>query len=135
MDLAPLLVIVALLAGATVIGLRVRHRDGRLRPAAAGERILEVPLGERGTLLQLSSAACASCPGTARLLGTIAERRPGIRHVELDVDEHPELVARLRVLQTPTTLILDADGAVRSRIGGPARPDAVEDAIERLDAP
>ena len=44
----------------------------------------------------------------------------------------PELAARYRVLQTPTTLILDSDGAVRARIGGAVRRDLVIAELDRV---
>jgi hypothetical protein len=36
------------------------------------------------------------------------------------------------VLQTPTTLILDSDGAVRARIGGAVRRDLVIAELDRV---
>jgi thioredoxin-related protein len=48
------------------------------------------------------------------------------------VTHRPELAARYRVLQTPTTLILDRDGAVRARIGGAVRRDLVIAELDRV---
>ena len=51
--------------------------------------------GERATLLQFSSAFCAPCRATRRVLGEVAELVPGVRHVEVDAEHHLELVRRL----------------------------------------
>jgi hypothetical protein len=55
-----------------------------------------------------------------------------VRHIEIDVADRPDLAAKFNVLQTPTTLILDARGAVRARIGGAVRRDVVEAELHRM---
>jgi hypothetical protein len=83
--------------------------------AAAG---VTVPLGERATLLQFSSAFCAPCRATRRVLGEVTDLVPGVTHVEVDAEHHLEVVRALRVLRTPTTLILDPAGREVSRAAG-----------------
>lgn len=79
---------------------------------------IDVTLGERATLLQFSSAFCAPCRAARRVLGEVAEIVPGVAHVELDAEDHLELVRRLGILRTPTTLILDGQGVEVSRASG-----------------
>ena len=86
---------------------------------------LEHGLGERGTLLQFSSAFCAPCRATRRILGEVAAVVPGVVHVEIDAEHHLELVRRLGIARTPTTLILDAGGREVSRASGAPTKDAV----------
>ena len=86
---------------------------------------LEHELGERATLLQFSSAFCAPCRATRRVLADIAEAVPGVVHVEVDAEHHLELVRRLGVLRTPTTLILDSNGAEITRAAGAPRKEQV----------
>ena len=81
-------------------------------------RASTVPLGERATLLQFSSAFCAPCRATRRVLGEVTDLVPGVTHVEVDAEHHLEVVRALRVLRTPTTLILDAAGREVSRAAG-----------------
>ena len=87
------------------------------------------PLGERATLLQFSSAFCAPCRSTRRVLADIAEVVPGVRHVEVDAEHHLDLVRRLDVLRTPTTLVLDADGREVTRATGALRKEQVIGAL------
>ena len=82
--------------------------------------------GERATLLQFSTAFCAPCRATRRVLGEGAGLVAGVSHVELDAESHLELVRRLNVLRTPTTLVLDADGReVRRAAGLPRKADVI----------
>ncbi len=86
---------------------------------------VDVPLGERATLLQFSSAFCAPCRATRRVLGEVSELVPGVTHVEVDAEHHLQAVRELRVLRTPTTLILDAQGREVSRAAGLPKRDQV----------
>lgn len=87
-------------------------------------------LGERATLLQFSSAFCAPCRATRRILADIADAVPGVVHVEVDAEHHLDLVRRLGVLRTPTTLILDARGVELARAAGAPRKEQVLSALE-----
>ncbi|MBP5895619.1 thioredoxin family protein [Streptomyces scabiei] len=103
--------------------VRVRGRDGdkRLDAAELGEG-----LGERATLVQFSSAFCAPCRATRRVLAEVAAMVPGVAHVEIDAEEHLDLVRRLDILKTPTVLVLDADGRIVRRASGqPRRADVI----------
>ncbi|MFF0271538.1 thioredoxin family protein [Kribbella sp. NPDC004536] len=133
------------LAGAVVAGVVLSVLkawvDGRFRGKSEDdvERVTAAEvggeLGERATLLQFSSAFCAPCRATRRTLAEVEGMVDGVRHVELDAESHLELVRRLDILRTPTTLILDGTGAVVKRASGaPRKPDviaALAVAIER----
>jgi thiol-disulfide isomerase/thioredoxin len=86
--------------------------------------------GERGTLLQFSSAFCAPCRVTRRVLADVAGAVPGVEHVEVDAEQHLELVRTLGVLRTPTTLVLDARGREVTRATGAPRAAQVLAALE-----
>lgn len=86
---------------------------------------LEAELGSRATLLQFSSAFCAPCRATRRVLAEVAEVVPGVAHVEVDAEQHLDLVRRLGVLRTPTTLVLDAQGREVTRAAGAPRKEQV----------
>ena len=91
-------------------------------------------LGERATLLQFSSAFCAPCRVTRRTLAEVEGMVDGVRHVELDAESHLELVRRLDILRTPTTLVLDSTGAVVKRASGaPRKPDVIAALATAID--
>jgi thiol-disulfide isomerase/thioredoxin len=128
-----LLACVLLVVGFAVYRVRTDGRFHRRReetgvptsPTAAGVLTsagVDVTLGERATLLQFSSAFCAPCRATRRVLGEVVDLVPGVTHVEVDAEQHLAVVRNLRVLRTPTTLILDPAGREVSRASGlPAR--------------
>ena len=108
---------------------RVRGAEDPGRPEPADSVLHQTPwedqLGERATLLQFSSAFCAPCRATRRVLGDVAEVVPGVVHVEVDAEHHLDLVRRLGILRTPTTLVLDGEGRESTRAAGVPRKESV----------
>jgi thiol-disulfide isomerase/thioredoxin len=132
--LAGAIVVAAVLVLATVGGLALRRRDGRLAPlprSAAGNQSLTgaelgQPLGSRATLLQFSSSFCAPCRAARQLLADVAARDTGVTHVEIDVADRLDLVGLLDVRRTPTVFVLGPQGQVTRRASGlPRREDVV----------
>ncbi|MFF0156757.1 TlpA family protein disulfide reductase [Streptomyces sp. NPDC005263] len=127
-----LVVCVAVLAVASAYGVLHRRRSGRIRVRGRddGKRLgaaeLGGRLGERATLVQFSSAFCAPCRATRRILGEVADLVPGVIHVELDAEDNLDLVRALDILKTPTVLVLDVDGRiVRRAAGQPRKADVI----------
>ncbi|RRR70091.1 thioredoxin family protein [Streptomyces sp. RP5T] len=127
-----LMVCVAVLAAASAYGVLQRRRSGRVRVRGRdeGKRLgaveLGEDLGERATLVQFSSAFCAPCRATRRVLGEVAGMVPGVTHVEIDAEKNLDLVRELDILKTPTVLVLDADGrVVRRATGQPRKADVI----------
>lgn len=106
-------------------------------PAPAAGAVTEVGavLGERATLLQFSSAFCAPCRATRRVLGDVAASVDGVAHVEVDAEHHLEVVRRLGVVRTPTTLVLDAAGREVARATGAPRKEQVLAAVAQAVSP
>lgn len=90
-------------------------------------------LGERATLLQFSSAFCAPCRATRRILSDVAEAVPGVAHLEVDAEHHLDLVRRVGVMRTPTTLVLDSAGVEVTRAAGAPRKEQVLQALARTE--
>jgi thiol-disulfide isomerase/thioredoxin len=142
-------VLIAAVAAVLSFGLWRLGTNGRFRgthavrgaegPAPAAPEAAPAPLvgllpadtqlGERATLLQFSTAFCAPCRATRRTLAEVANVVPGVTHVEIDAEHHLGLVRRLRVLRTPTTLVLDAEGREVSRASGAPRKEQVLGAL------
>ncbi|MFD5624749.1 MULTISPECIES: TlpA family protein disulfide reductase [unclassified Streptomyces] len=127
-----LMVCVVVLVAASAYGVLHRRRSGRVRVRGRdggkllGAAELGEGLGERATLVQFSSAFCAPCRATRRVLTEVAELVPGVSHVEIDAEDHLDLVRRLDILKTPTVLVLDADGRiVRRATGQPRKADVI----------
>ncbi|MET7421041.1 thioredoxin family protein [Dactylosporangium sp. NPDC005555] len=117
------IVVVALLALATVVGLVYRARYGKLR-AAGGDLPagLLSPARDTVTLLHFSSATCAPCRQVRAVCADLASAVAGVRHVELDADEHLDAVRDLGIWRLPTLLVVDRGGHIAQRtVGVPDR--------------
>lgn len=129
-----LVVAAAVLAAATAFGLWRRARDGRVVEARVNEERLGpdelgASLGERATLVQFSTAFCAPCRAARATLANVAGDTDGVVHVEIDAEHHLDLVRRLNILRTPTTLILDGRGRIVRRATGAPRLAEVRAAL------
>ncbi len=109
-----------------------RFRDDTAPPVPAPSAYRDVlrhlpgtPLGERATLVQFSLAFCAPCRTTRVVLADVAAAHDGVHHLEIDAEQHLELVRTLDVRRTPTTLVLDGDGHEVTRAAGAPRRDQV----------
>ncbi len=122
--------LLAAVALTVVIGVMLKARNGKVR---VSEHRADLPEPVRElldpadpvTLVQISTTFCAPCRHTRVLLADLAGRTDGLRHVELDVTNQPEVAAGLGVLRTPTTLALDASGTELLRVGGVPKRDTL----------
>jgi thioredoxin-like negative regulator of GroEL len=64
-------------------------------------------------------------------LGRASEEYDGVGHVEYDISEIPEVIDKFQVRQTPTTFLVEADGRVIHRIGGPVGATALNELIDQ----
>ena len=110
-------------------GLYRKAVDGRVRAVratAASPLGLDADLGRTATFVQFSSAACAPCRVTARVLDEVSASTDGVAHIEIDAEQRLDLVGELGITRTPTVLVLDGSGVVRSRmVGAPRRQDVL----------
>jgi thiol-disulfide isomerase/thioredoxin len=149
-----LIALVVALAVALAAGILWRRGNGRMRdvglrhgaarpvedvtlPAAAAQdpvvsegwltsAELGRSLGERATLVQFSSAFCAPCRATRRILTDVASMVEGVEYIEVDAEAKLDLVRRLNVLRTPTVLVTDGSGRIVKRASGqPRKPDVI----------
>jgi thiol-disulfide isomerase/thioredoxin len=150
-----LIALAAALVVAVVTGLiwqrtNGRFRGGRAAPAPGGPLVqaadpaapaasaaadagpvltgaeLGLPLGQRATLVQFSTAFCAPCRATRRILAEVAGMIDGVTHVEIDAESHLDLVRRLDIRRTPTVLVIGPDGRIAKRASGqPRKADVI----------
>lgn len=134
-------VVLLLVAVATAAGLIWKARTGTAKKITSGEVIdlneiravkdgkPVTKFGERVTFLQFSSEFCSQCAQTARLFHDLEVQHSDILHIEVDITNRLDLANKFNILQTPTTLVLDKDGIVTSRIGGAAKLQTIQDEI------
>jgi thiol-disulfide isomerase/thioredoxin len=128
-------VVLGTLALGLVAGAVLRARNGRVR-AARRPHTLPGPVADAldpvsaVTLVQISTTFCAPCRHARAVLSSLADNTDGLRHVELDVTDQPEVAQALGILRTPTTLALAADGHELLRVGGVPKGSALLDALQ-----
>lgn len=146
-----LIVLAVVLAVTSAAGFAIRRRQSRfLVPRAHGRAgggagdsaeppgivlsaaDLGAPLGAQATLVQFSTEVCAYCGPTREVLTEAARERDGVKFVEVDAAKRMDLTRRLHVLATPTVLVLDAFGGVRSRASGPVRKAELAQALGKV---
>ena len=131
--------VVAVLLAATALGLLWRRRSGRGRVQSPDRPRVDAGLlaslgvpGDGVTLLQFSTAFCAPCRATRRILGDVAAKTAGVHHINVDAESHLSAVRTLGIVRTPTTLVLDAGGRIRNRVVGQPRTADVLTALSPL---
>lgn len=139
--MAVAVVLVCLLAVTGGIGVFLRWRASRPYPIPRFDvvdprRLGADPdaLGRTATLLQFSRETCHRCPAVHRTLSEMARETDDVVHLDIDVTDRPDIARRFQIAQTPTTLVLDGRGVVRTRFGGAPRRDVVHLEILRLRA-
>lgn len=124
-----------LIAGIVAGGL-LRRREGRVRrvtpPATLPRPVADVLAPDGITLVQLSTTFCAPCRHARAVLSRVADTLAGVTHVELDLTDLPDLAADLRVLRTPTTIVLQPDGTELLRVSGVPKPAALRESLAPL---
>jgi thiol-disulfide isomerase/thioredoxin len=113
-DYLPILLIFAL---ASTYGIwyqasrgKVKAKNRRANSTALLEKEIGSEFGSRATFIQFSSAFCTPCRATRALLS--------------DAEKNLDLVRKLDIRSTPTTLVLNREGVEIGRaIGAPKRAE------------
>ena len=126
----PILIVFTL---ATAYGLwyqrsrgKVKSKSSRASTTAISSRDIGTDLGSRVTLVQFSSAFCTPCRATRALLTDITADLSDVKHVDIDAEKNLDLVRRLDIRSTPTTLVLNKSGVEVGRaVGAPKRAEVL----------
>jgi thiol-disulfide isomerase/thioredoxin len=141
---AKIAIVIGLAIVAAIAGLVWRNRTGKSKSVRDGGVVnlkelaalkngnLVSKFGRKTTFIQFSSEYCTQCTQTARLLSELEKADDGILHVEIDITNRLELAKKFNVLQTPTTLVLDSKGRIKSRIGGAPKVSVIQQELEEI---
>jgi thiol-disulfide isomerase/thioredoxin len=130
--------LVIVLAGATGFGIWYQRTRGEFRKKKTvnGPKltaaIVGTELGSRATMVQFSSAFCTPCRATKALLEDMVKTMPDVRYAHIDAESHLELVRRLDIRSTPTTLFLNGAGIEVGRAMGTPKRAQVQAAISAI---
>lgn len=84
----------------------------------------EVVNSDRPVLIDFWASWCGPCRMVVPIVEQIAEERPDIKVVKINVDEEPELASRFRIMSIPT-LVVFKDGAIANQAVGARSKDAI----------
>lgn len=129
--------ILIVLGAATAYGLWYQKSRGKIQAKAVSGNgltaaVIGGDLGSRATLVQFSSAFCTPCRATRTLLENVVTDLSDVRHVEIDAETNLELVRKLDIRSTPTTLILNSFGVEVGRAVGAPKRDQVLAALAAI---
>ena len=126
------------LAAATGFGIWYQRTRGEFRKKKTvnGPKltaaIVGTELGSRATMVQFSSAFCTPCRATKVLLEDMVKSMPDVRYAHIDAESKLELVRKLDIRSTPTTLFLNGAGIEVGRAMGTPKRAQVQAAIAAI---
>ena len=126
------------LVAATGYGIWYRRTRGEFRKKKTvnGPKltaaIVGTELGSRATMVQFSSAFCTPCRATKVLLEDMVKTMPDVHYAHIDAESHLELVRKLDIRSTPTTLFLNGAGVEVGRAMGTPKRAQVQAAIAAI---
>jgi thiol-disulfide isomerase/thioredoxin len=134
-SLTPLVVVLALAIAFGVWYTRSRG-EFRKKKTVNGPKldaaVIGVELGSRVTMVQFSSAFCSPCRATKALLEDMVKTMPDVRYAHIDAESHLELVRKIDIRSTPTTLFLNSDGVEVGRAMGTPKRSQVLAAVNAI---
>ena len=130
-----LLLLVFVLISASGIGIYYQRRNGvikrkkrlRLSPAE-----LVSGYGDRATIVQFSTTFCSSCRAAKALIKDVVKDQSDIKYLEIDAESNLDLVRKVDIKSTPTTLFLDKDGFEIARATGAPKRDQLIKVVASL---
>ena len=129
----PLLGLILVLT--SLFGIYYRSKNGVIRK----KRRLHISssefagsYGSRATILQFSTTFCTQCRAAKSLIADLIKNQSDISYVEIDAESNLELVRRVGIKSTPTTLFLDKGGFEIARATGAPKRDQLIKVLSAL---
>ena len=101
-----------------------------------GLQILESELGDkhgkRATVVIFSTTFCSECRSAKALISDVTSTLSDISYIEIDAESNLELVRKVDIRSTPTTIFLDKAGFEIARATGAPKRDQLIKVITSL---
>ena len=88
--------------------------------------------GKRATVVQFSTTFCSECRVAKALISDVVSTENEIAYIEVDAESNLELVRKVDIRSTPTTLFLDKAGFEIARATGAPKRDQLIKVIASL---
>ena len=131
-SLLPLLLLISL---TSVIGLLLRAKKGVIKKGGklkVSEGEFGGKYGSRLTILQFSTTFCSECRTAKAIVQDVVKPYKDISYVEVDAESNLDLVRRVDIRSTPTTIFLDSKGFEVARAKGAPKRDQLIKAIRAI---
>ena len=131
-SLLPLLLLISI---TSVIGLTLRAKKGVIKKGSRlkiSEGEFDGKYGSRLTILQFSTTFCSECRTAKAIVKDVVKNSNDITYVEVDAESNLELVRRVDIRSTPTTIFLDSKGFEIARAKGAPKRDQLIQAIKAI---
>jgi len=131
-SLLPLLLLISL---TSVIGLTLRAKRGVIKKGSRlkiSEGEFGGKYGSRLTILQFSTTFCSECRTAKAIVKDIVKDSEDITYIEVDAESNLDLVRRVDIRSTPTTIFLDSKGFEIARAKGAPKRDQLIKAIKAI---
>ena len=129
-SLLPLLLLISL---TSVIGLLLRANKGVIRKGTRvkiSEGEFGGKYGSRLTILQFSTTFCSECRSAKAMVKSVVADMKGVSYLEIDAVSNLDLVRRVDIRSTPTTIFLDSKGFEIARAKGAPKRDQLVKVIQ-----
>ena len=131
-SLLPLLLLISI---TSVIGLILRAKKGVIKKGGklkVSEGEFGGKYGSRLTILQFSTTFCSECRTAKAIVKDVVKPYKDISYVEVDAESNLDLVRRVNIRFTPTTIFLDSKGFEVARAKGAPKRDQLIKAIKAI---
>ena len=126
-----LLLLASLFSFLVVLGYWQKLRPGKLTKVngvSISALELNQKLGKKATIVQFSTTFCSEC----RTAKAIVKDYKDLTYVEVDAESNLDLVRRVDIRSTPTTIFLDSKGFEIARAKGAPKRDQLIKAIKAI---
>ena len=132
-SLLPLLLLISLTSVIGLLLLRAKKcviKKGTRVKISEGE--FGGKYGSRLTILQFSTTFCSECRTAKAIVKDVVKDFKDIAYVEVDAESNLDLVRRVDIRSTPTTIFLDSKGFEIARAKGAPKRDQLIKAIRAI---
>ena len=124
-----------IIAVSLVIGITWRINLGKVKSKvrlAISDLEIGGELGELGTVVVFTTTFCSECRTAKAIVKDVVKDYKDITYVEVDAESNLDLVRRVDIRSTPTTIFLDSKGFEISRAKGAPKRDQLIKAIKAI---
>jgi thiol-disulfide isomerase/thioredoxin len=118
-----------------IIGISWRINLGKVKSKvrlSISESELGVELGKLGTVVVFTTTFCSECRTTKAIVKDVVKGYKEVTYVEVDAESNLDLVRRVDVRSTPTTIFLNSKGFEIARAKGAPKRDQLIKAIKAI---